>query len=423
MMVFLKSLRASLFRHLVLTLLLSGVFSISVRAESQTVGLERLPELAKMDSAGLLLMDSANQPWKYKDRKRLFVPASTTKLVTAFLALSHWGEHHRFKTDFYLERQAGKTILWVKGYGDPFLISEELQQVAVQLQRRLVTEDIGKIDVIGLDTGYFVDHLVLPGTESSDNPYDAIPSAIAANFNTLFLKKVDGKVVSAEEQTPLTETARRLGASMSLEELRFNTGSDPQVGQTYFAELLAAFLRQQGVKVGKQVIHGTVKEESPLFYSHLNSRELADMIRPMMKYSTNFIANQLALKLAAEMYGAPADESKVAKMFAAQLQHYFDWQGAVIEDGAGLSRNNRLSPEQLIEVLEKFRAWKHLLPEVEEHVYAKSGSLIGVSALAGYIEHRKSWLPFVVMINQQVPYYHYRNDVAGVLSREIWAQK
>lgn len=413
----------SWFRHLLSALLLCGVFSFSVGADLHTAGLEGLPELAKMDSAGLLLLDPQNRPWKFKDRKRLFVPASTTKLVTAFLALSHWGEHHRFKTDVYLERQSDRTVLWVKGSGDPFLISEELQQMAVRLQSRLAVEGVGKIDAIALDTGYFADPLMLPGTGESDNPYDAIPSAIAANFNTLFLKREAGKVVSAEEQTPLTQTAKRLGSVMLIDELRFNTGTDPKVGQTYFAELLAAFLRQQGVQVGEQITFGEIGSDWPLFYTHLNSRALADMIRPMMKYSTNFIANQLALKLAAELYGAPADERKVSKMFAAQLQHYFDWQGAVIEDGAGLSRNNRLSPEQLIEVLEKFRPWKHLLPEVEERVYAKSGSLIGVSALAGYIEHRKSWLPFVLMINQQVPYYHYRNDVAGVLSREIGAQQ
>lgn len=419
----LNSRRRLSLAYVAIGLLLSLFYSFSAQAQSQAVGLERLPELAKMPSAGLLLMDSKNQPWKYKAQSEMFVPASTTKLVTAFLALSHWGEHHRFKTDFYLGHRDGRVVLWVKGYGDPFLISEELQLVAEQLKKRLAESGIDKIDAIALDNGYFSEHLILPGTGQSDNPYDAIPSAIAANFNTLNLKKVNGRVISAEEQTPLTATAKRLGKTMTQSELRFNTGAEPKVGQTYFAELLAEFLRGQGIQVGGQVIYQAVDNSLPLLYRHFNSHDLADIIRPMMKYSTNFIANQLALKLSAELYGAPADEKKVARMFAQQLQRHFDWQEAFIEDGAGLSRNNRLSPQQLIEVLEVFRPWKHLLPEVEAHVYAKSGSLIGVSALAGYIEHRQNWLPFVVMINQQVPYYHYRNKVASVLSQEIWAQQ
>ncbi|MDH3830306.1 MAG: D-alanyl-D-alanine carboxypeptidase, partial [Gammaproteobacteria bacterium] len=54
-------------------------------------------------SAGLLYMDEAGRVIDTKRADDLFVPASTTKLVTAWLALNHWGEAHRFKTDFYLD--------------------------------------------------------------------------------------------------------------------------------------------------------------------------------------------------------------------------------------------------------------------------------------------------------------------------------
>ena len=88
-----------------------------------------------------------------------------------------------------------------------------------------------------------------------------------------------------------------------------------------------------------------------------------------------------------------------------------------MEDGAGLSRNNRLSPVQLIDVLGRFRRWKHLLPEIEPGIYAKSGSLIGVSALAGYIKKRDEWFPFAVIINQKTP-YRFRNKLAVELSKQ-----
>lgn len=400
----------------VLTVVMS--VCIPVQARDESIGLNSLPKLAQMQLAGLLVLDSHNRPIISKQPDRLFVPASTTKLVTAYLALKLWGEEHQFKTDFFVEHQHGKTILWIKGYGDPFLISEELKLIAKNLNPLLKKSGISKIDQINLDTSWFVSDLTLPGTSNSDNPYDAIPSAIAANFNTLFLKKHNGRVESAEEQTPLTPLALELGKAVSSTPQRVNTGADPQVSQRYFSELLAEFLRQQGLTVSAQLEWGKVANDLSPLYQHVNSHTLAEMIKPMMKYSTNFIANQLGLMMAAEKYGAPVDAGKVKRLFAEQLAEQFDWSGALIEEGAGLSRKNRLSPQQLVELLQAFKPWKHLLPEVENQVFAKSGSLIGVSTLAGYFQTQEEWLPFALMMNQKTP-YRYRNQVAKQLNREL----
>ncbi len=95
----------------------------------------------------------------------------------------------------------------------------------------------------------------------------------------------------------------------------------------------------------------------------------------------------------------------------------FGWKDYFLEDGAGLSRSNRLSPAQLVDVLGRFMSWKHLLPEIEPGIHAKSGSLIGVSALAGYINKQDEWRPFAVIINQKTP-YHFRNKLAVELSKQ-----
>jgi serine-type D-Ala-D-Ala carboxypeptidase/endopeptidase (penicillin-binding protein 4) len=59
-----------------------------------------------------------------------FVPASVTKIVTAWLALEVLGGDYRFETRFYLD---DKRVLYVRGGGDPFLISEELAPLATDL--------------------------------------------------------------------------------------------------------------------------------------------------------------------------------------------------------------------------------------------------------------------------------------------------
>ena len=394
------------------------IFLSFTSVHAQSLSLEHLPKLNAMEQAGLLVLDKQNHSLISKNASQLFVPASTTKLLTAYFALQHWGAEHQFKTDFFVRTEQGKTILWVKGYGDPFLVSEELRLIAEKLSVILAQRGLKQIDEIRLDASLFKAGLTLPGTSESDNPYDAVPSAIAANFNTLYLVNKSGKVASAEVQTPLTPLALELGETVTAKKTRFNTGPDAKVSQRYFAELLAAFLRQQGINVKNKVVWESVDPNWAVDYAHSNSMTLIEIIRPMMKYSTNFIANQLALMMAADLYGAPVDGQKVKRLFETKMAESFNWTGAVIEEGAGLSRNNRLSPEQMIELLQAFKPWQNLLPEVEKGVMAKSGSLIGVSTLAGYIQQDQNWLPFALMMNQKTP-YRYRNKVARQLHKHL----
>jgi len=68
-------------------------------------------------------------------------------------------------------------------------------------------------------------------------------------------------------------------------------------------------------------------------------------------------------------------------------------------------------------VLEAFKPWKHLLPEIEPSIYAKSGTMNGISTLAGYIVDTNNWQPFALMMNQAVP-YKFRNRIAVELVKK-----
>ncbi len=369
-----------------------------------------LSKFSTLENAGLLLVDKSGQPVFSDHANIAFIPASTTKLVTAWLALKHWGEDHHFSTHFYLDDSTH--TLWVKGSGDPFLISEELERIAKNLKK----QGLHQIDAIGLDSSLFQKKLLLPGTGRSNNPYDAVPSAIAANFNTINIKKSRGEIISAESQTPLTPYARSLSKQLKNQSLRINTGRDPTNAETYFAELLAVFLRKQGVKVGGQIVRGKIDGQA-LYYTHINSKSLAEMIQAMMKYSTNFLANQLVLVLSAEAYHRPANTADVQRYMEETLASNFHWKNFIMKEGAGLSRDNRLSPAQLVQLLHEFKPWKHLLPEIESRIFAKSGTLNKISTLAGYIVDENIWQPFAIMMNQAVP-YKYRNRIAIALSNE-----
>jgi D-alanyl-D-alanine carboxypeptidase/D-alanyl-D-alanine-endopeptidase (penicillin-binding protein 4) len=338
------------------------------------------------------------------------VPASTMKVLTALAAIETWGRDYRFETDFWVD---GQDWLWVQGRADPYLVSEELDLVAQGLKAAGVRRVAG----IGLDDTYFDQDVEIAGRSASDNPYDAPVTALAANFNTVNLVRSGATIASAEPQTPLTETARRFGQSGGAGKQRVNLKQRPTaVG--YFGELLAAKLQAAGIQVDGGSRIAALPRGAKRVYRHRNSRTLAAMLTPTLKYSNNFVANALFLRLA-----DPKGQGRVS-VAAAQgamtefARKRFGWHDFKIEDGAGLSRGNRISAGQLVDVMDAFAPNRDLMPVQEGNsgVRAKTGTLRGVSCYAGYVRRGSAWEPFALLINQPVD-YNLRLRVASALVR------
>ena len=139
-------------------------------------------------TARVLVVDAAGNELVAQNADELFVPASVTKIVTAWLAMEVLGGDYRFETRFYLD---DKRVLYVRGGGDPFLISEELAPLAIAL-----VAAIGKkpINGIVLDPSYYPANLRIPGIEDTDEAYNALNSALAVNFNTIYAVRSGNKV-------------------------------------------------------------------------------------------------------------------------------------------------------------------------------------------------------------------------------------
>jgi D-alanyl-D-alanine carboxypeptidase/D-alanyl-D-alanine-endopeptidase (penicillin-binding protein 4) len=162
---------------------------------------ERVAALAP--SGLVLVMDEKGNELIAQNADKPFVPASVTKIVTAWLAMEVLGGDYRFETKFYLDKDR---VLYVRGGGDPFLISEELAPLAKEL-----VAAIGKEPLTGivLDASYYPSDLRIPGIEDTTESYDALNSALAVNFNTINAVRKGIRVRSAESQTPITPIAIR----------------------------------------------------------------------------------------------------------------------------------------------------------------------------------------------------------------------
>jgi D-alanyl-D-alanine carboxypeptidase/D-alanyl-D-alanine-endopeptidase (penicillin-binding protein 4) len=300
--------------------------------------------------------------------------------------------------------------MWVGGGGDPYLVSEELDSVVAGLKRQGVREFAG----IGLDDSLFAADDQIPGRSSSHNPYDAPVTALAVNFNTVNVQVAGGRVSSAEAQTPITATARRLGAPMGNGKHRVNLKTRSNALE-HFGELFEAKLRGAGISVNGGVIVGRVPAGAEKLLSHRNSRTLETVVANMLEYSTNFVANSLFLLLGEE--GGSSSMASAQRAMERWARNKFGWREFAIEDGAGLSRGNRLSGRQLVDVLDAMEPYRRLVPQQDgnPNVRAKTGTLRGVSCYAGWVRRGGDWVPFSLLINQPVD-YGFRLQVASTLA-------
>lgn len=363
--------------------------------------------LGKIEQAALMMVDAKGNTLYSKQVDQQYIPASTVKLLTAFMALEHWGTEHRFSTKFYVNKK--NHALVVKGLGDPFLISEEIDLIVEEIKHT----GIQSLSGIQADISYFSDKLAQSRQVETTNSYDAAASALAANFNTIEVKVVNGEVSSGERQTPLTPMAKLLAVGLPEGRHRINLGN-AQRGPQYFVELLRVKLLAAGVLIEHQMTLESSESDLTLLFTHKNSHTLGQVVAAMLEYSNNFIANQLFLLMGASILEAPATMEKAQTVLNNFVNQHFDWQTFAIQDGAGLSRENRLSARQLIQVVQKFAKYRDLVPVQKPGIKAKSGTLQGVSCYAGYVWRDEQWMAFALMINQPVE-YRFRERLAEEL--------
>ncbi len=330
--------------------------------------------------------------------EKQYIPASILKIATAYAALQILGPEFRFETHFYLDDVDN---LYIKGFGDPYLISEEIRNIIACFKG----QGIKLIQDIIIDDSAFEIDDVEQLSGGSDNPYDALNTALAVNFNTVNIQKdKTGRILSAEDQTPILPLMFSLGKKLPSGNHRINItvkNSPQNISTRYAGELFRAIQHELKIEGEGSIKSGKVPENLEPVYVH-HSRTLREMIAPLMLYSNNYIANQIFLACGSAEMGYPATWKKARKVMARLFQKEL---GLTVKDikiveGSGLSRENLITPAAMLAILREFKDNADLLP-FEKGRRIKSGTLKGVYSYAGYFNNKENLQRFVLILNQK----------------------
>ncbi|MCI5163118.1 MAG: peptidase S13, partial [Candidatus Electrothrix sp. AX5] len=193
---------------------------------------------------------------------KAYVPASVMKLATALAAFDILGPEYRFTTTFYTDK---KKNLYIKGTGDPMLVSEEIRKIFKILRDK----GVKKINAIYIDPSAFALEHRVPGREDSDNPYDAPIGAVSVNFNSVAVRVTKkGEILSGEEETPLLPIMQGLAKGYPAGKHRINIcrGGKPADGQIacYTTELFRALQEEAGIAGQGKMGIGSVPQNAQL---------------------------------------------------------------------------------------------------------------------------------------------------------------
>lgn len=418
-------------------LLLAAVFHTPAFAQLPPPVARALEAAGIPDSHVALVVQplDAEQPLIAHGSERAMNPASVIKLLTTLVALDSLGPAHTFKTRVYTTGELkGDTLqgdLIIKGGGDPSLTLERFWLLLREVRARGISRIQGDVlidqscyDLAPEDPAAF--------DQAPLRPYNAPPAALLIDFNTLSLRiapdngtvrlSLDPPGLPIRQSLRLTEgpcnhwsagldyevaegalrVSGHYPASCGAQTLRLGLLPPDQAVAATFLALWA----ELGGSLGGKVLTAHLPEDARLLLE-FDSQPLNRIVADINEYSNNVMTRMLYLNLGALRFGAPATLAKGEAAIRAWLKaEGLDLPELVLENGAGLSRVERISAASLTALL-RLAARRPLLHDfvasmpalglegtlrkrladtpMVGRAWLKTGSLNGARNLAGYV--------------------------------------
>lgn len=389
------------------------------------------------------------------------IPASNMKLVVMAASIEGLGADYEFRTYFAIR---GKDLV-VLGSGDPTFGDERLaaarrqsilhvyHKVAEQLTNSGVKQIPG--DII-IDDFIFDQQFVHPKwpPDQHQSWYEAPVGGLNFNANCVMVRvrptvpgqlseavlvpgntylTLDNRSTTGEKQHTVTATRATnsdtvvvKGQVARSEDVGPLTVRDPGL---YFGSVLKTVLATKGIHVAGRVVRervrtkeNTLPEGCHLVWVH--KAPLSDALARCGKESLGMMAEALIKLLGAQSGTAGSWENGRAAILAFCGKVGVADGQIVVDDGSGLSRENRLSPAATTQILRfmftspqgRFELLRDSLAvggvdgtmsrrltssDVKGRVFAKTGYIKNVRTLSGYVQSRSGqWLAFAFYYNQ-----------------------
>jgi len=393
--------------------------------------------------------------FSYNEQKA-FNPASVMKLVTTYAGLQLLGPQYQWKTEVLYKGNIKNKHLYgdliIRGYGDPTLTYADLSEIIERVQQQDIQYIHGNIII---DESFFGE---LQNQDLIDDKkyraYNVNPKSFVVNENTInFNFSINNEKINIQT-FPEIQTLKVINhlklsdqgcnewkdaldyeveTKSNITEIVFNGAFDKACDSKDIDlsilshNRLSKELFEKLWKMHGGIIEGNFKNtyqkvtDTHKLYEH-QSRPLSLIVRDVNKYSQNLIARNLLLTMLAENNGSPITENEAGR-FAKEflIKEKLKLDSLEMDNGAGLSRNAKISAEDLSFLLEKAYSGLYMpefiasLPNmgidgtlknrgkklsVSKHAYLKTGSIKNVSAIAGYIIDKNNDIKvFVFMAN------------------------
>jgi D-alanyl-D-alanine carboxypeptidase/D-alanyl-D-alanine-endopeptidase (penicillin-binding protein 4) len=382
-------------------------------------------------------------------------PASVMKVVTTWAALEYLGPAYTWPTEaYFLGDFDGSKLdgdLALKGFGDPYLVVEELWKLLRSL-RRLGLEEIG--GGLVLDDSYFAIDDPSPGAFDGQpyRTYNVVPNALLMNFKAVQFQfmpdivrgrvavatdpllanlEIDNRIelidgpcrgyqagISFDHADPESLGRVVLGGQFSRRCRAYGLSRTVLQHDTFAHDLFATLWREVGGTFDGRLRKAAVPTDAaPALV--WRSRPLGEVIRSINKNSNNVMTRQLIYTLGAEGAGAPGTRANgIATLRELLGSRGLALDSLTIENGAGLSRDERASMRFFVDLLRaayrspyapEFIASLSLggldgttrgrfgATPSEGVMHLKTGRLDHVSAVTGYVQ-AASGKTFVVAV-------------------------
>jgi D-alanyl-D-alanine carboxypeptidase/D-alanyl-D-alanine-endopeptidase (penicillin-binding protein 4) len=377
-------------------------------------------------------------------------PGSNQKLMTSAAALAELGPGYRFHTSVLVRDRPHAGIvagdLYLRGGGDPTIVPDRLDELAAALVAAGVKQVGGGL--VADDT--FFDDVRL-GTDWSWQdetfPYAAPISALSlapdtdADAGSVEVDILPGTSPGTPAQVALTPPTRTMrvdnqvvtgppGSARHLTGVREHgsnrilvNGTIPLGGRPaqpllsvddptgYTADVFASALARHGVRLATDVPRHGSTPSSAVELADLDSRPLGEVLVPLLKRSSNPMAEMLVKTMGARDAGTGSWDAGLAVVRRFVATHDLDPARLQLVDGSGLSTSDLVAPDDLTALLVAvqrepwFATWYAALPIAGQpeplvggtladrmrdtpaagNVHAKTGTLATASALSGYV--------------------------------------